>query len=94
MEGNTFEALFWVMRFHIGFHMGIANLHKYLALKLKFGRMISTRADPSTPHMTKTMIFEVLINAFDFVIEKSRARAHLASQSYEKWNQDSFSVTI
>jgi hypothetical protein len=25
MEGDTFEALFWAMRFHIGFHMGICK---------------------------------------------------------------------
>jgi hypothetical protein len=35
---------------------GIANLHKYLALTRRFCRRISSRAGPSTPHTTKTMI--------------------------------------
>jgi hypothetical protein len=69
MEDSNFDAVFWAMRFHVGFHMGIANSYKHLALMRRFDGTISTRVSPSTPHMTKTMIFEVLIKAFDFVID-------------------------
>jgi hypothetical protein len=79
MESDTFEAVVWAMRFRIGFHIGNCKLHKYLVLTGRFGETISTRAGPSTPHMTKTLIFGVSIKAFDFVIERSQARAHLPS---------------
>jgi hypothetical protein len=92
MEGDTFEALFWAMCFHVGFHMRIANSHKYLALTRRFGGTISTRAGPSAPHMTKTMIFGVLIKALGFVIEAPRTRPHLPSESCEKSNQTSSPV--
>jgi hypothetical protein len=60
--------------FHMASLWGNANSHKYLVIRRRFGETISTRAVPSTPHLTEPMIFAVSIKAFGFVIEGFRAR--------------------
>jgi hypothetical protein len=71
--------LFWAILFHIGFHKGIANSHKYLSLTRRFDETISIRAGPPAPYITKPMSFGILIKAFGSVIEESRAKSHLPS---------------